>query len=161
MFSMAGCLTNTLQVCRGFHALASSDYVWHSIDVEEPPLNLPPGKTHRAVSGPDLRKAWVAALRLERAWSNPASEPARMCRILHGDGHIVFQAQFLGSQWLITLSRAPNSSLSLTLWYIGTPHKEFKYACLDVPYASRFSAATRNEGSEVTIAVVMDPTRAM
>lgn len=79
---------------------------------------------------------------------------------MHGDGHIVFQAQFLGSDWLITLSRAPTSSLSLSLWYIGTPHKEFRYALLDVPYASKFAASTRKDGTEAIIAVVLDATRA-
>ncbi len=80
-----------------------------------------------------------------------------MCRIIHGG--IVFRIQFLGSQWLITLSRAPTSALYLSVWYIGVPGRERRYLSMDVPSATTFAASLRNDGRATIVAILMDGTR--
>ncbi|KAF8920326.1 hypothetical protein CPB85DRAFT_1274611 [Mucidula mucida] len=120
-------LLSLVQTCRGLYELGSSDYVWHSIDVAFP-LDIPSGKDRRLISGPDFVK--------------PGSRACASSKVV------------LGSDWLITLSRAPTSALCLSLWYIGISNREYRYASLDVPYASKFAAISRKHGAEAIIAVV-------
>ncbi|PBL03629.1 hypothetical protein ARMGADRAFT_1157719 [Armillaria gallica] len=149
-------LLSLIQTCRVLHALGSTDYVWHQIKVDLP-LDVPPGKDINSISGPELHRAWVRGLRLERNWRRHASQLRKMCRIIHGG--IVFRIQFLGSQWLITLSRAPTSALHLSVWYIGVPGRERRYLSMDVPSATTFAASLRNDGRDAIVAILMDGTR--
>ncbi|KIY72333.1 hypothetical protein CYLTODRAFT_440599 [Cylindrobasidium torrendii FP15055 ss-10] len=146
-----------LQTCRGFHALGSTDYVWHTIGTDSLPLDIPPDLDCRRLSGQTLHRAWVKGLRLERNWSTEAYNPRQLSQIKNSDEYIVIQTQFLSSDWLVTLARAPSiSSLCLSIWNVTFPGREYRYAYMEIPHASKFSAATRKGGTEAVVAVVLD-----
>ncbi|KAJ7593087.1 hypothetical protein C8J56DRAFT_490403 [Mycena floridula] len=141
-------ILNVSQTCRMLHLFCSNDYLWHQIRTGLP-LDVDPDVDLKSISGPELRQSYVKALRLDSLWLKPSTKTT-LTRINHGEC-IVFQAGFIGKEWLITLSRAPRT-IYLSIWYtLSDPHR---VASLEVPNASKFAASLDSSRKEIIVALI-------
>lgn len=115
------------------------------------PLDIDPEADILSLPGPELQRSTIRALRLEHNWRRNSSRLNGITRINHGD--IIDQMQFIGSEWLVTLSRDSRSAF-ISVWYVGRPTKAHRIAFLDVPLAMSFSASLQNAGSQAIVAVI-------
>lgn len=115
------------------------------------PLDIDPNADVNALSGLELQRSFVRALRLDRNWRKTPSMLKGISRVPHGD--IVFQMQFIGSEWLVTLSRDPRT-VHLSVWNVHIPKEARRIAFLDVPTASRFSTDLHPGNRELVIATI-------
>ncbi|KAF5367373.1 hypothetical protein D9758_003732 [Tetrapyrgos nigripes] len=138
--------------CRALHRFCRNDYIWHNIRFDLP-LDIPPYIDPNALSGIELRRLCVQALRVEHNWRAPTSCVKSMHRVYHGD--IVFQTMFLGG-WLLTLSRDSTArTCVLSAWNVHDPSnaKRERSILLENTQKARFSAALSNDDIELSIAV--------
>ncbi|KAJ8072471.1 hypothetical protein PM082_016030 [Marasmius tenuissimus] len=109
-------LISVQQTCRVLHAFCSSDYIWHSIDIDLP-LNVGPHVNSKSLPGPELRKLAVEALRIDHTWGRCYTAPRTLERIQHGG--IIAEMCLLSPEWLVTLSHnSNNNTWVLSAWHL-------------------------------------------
>lgn len=121
------------------HVLGNADHVWHGLHIDVP-LDLQfsdsnPCKMSR--SAHLIRQSAVRALRLDQTWRRRGAQPTRLTRIPKTD--IVDQLQFIGQDYVLTLSQTGDLATFLTLWGINTTVVP-RAVRIEIPRATRFSA---------------------
>ncbi|KAF7330560.1 F-box domain-containing protein [Mycena venus] len=140
------------QTCRALHEYTLNDYLWHRIlDSCRLPLDIPYVDPNH-LPGPTLQAIVTRALRVDHNWRRPNPQIRKMTRL--GDLDNVLQMQFIGSDWLVVLRRAP---ASLSVWRVANTDQPYRAALIDLPgpeFPLSFCAAMQMGGREVLIALI-------
>ncbi|KAI0049749.1 hypothetical protein FA95DRAFT_795932 [Auriscalpium vulgare] len=149
------------QTCRVFHALGSSDYLWHRIVKRfRLPLDLPPAPDHSSLPAFELQRSIIRALRLECNWRKPHPSISACTAVVHGTSYgAIDEMQLLpGARWLVTaqrLRRMGRPMTTINLWSLNVG-KQASYHAGSVDVAGQYKrfAAALNKGADgVTLAI--------
>jgi hypothetical protein len=104
------------------------------------------------LSGPQIRSSFVRAARLDQNWRSNSSRVRALSRIHHGD--IVFRMQFVGPNVLVTLSRDPKASVSLSVWNTESPAESSRVqvVSLETTSTANFSASLQANRRDLIVA---------
>ena len=110
------------------HALASSDYLWHTLLSDwDIPLDISLNSSLASLPSNLLRLAAVRSLKLDNKWRNPRLEMRHAQPIIAQNSSFVDGMRFLpGGRWLVTLQYEQTSRTHITLWSIADLHAIFK-----------------------------------
>ena len=139
------------QTCRVLHALGSSDYLWHRIVLTiRIPLQIPADVDPNSLSGAELQKIVIKAIRLEHNWRKPTSRITRVTPVLQETSDVPIDEMRLlsGARWLVTAQR------NRPLWRLNTT---ITLWCLEDMNAIYRSAQMEIAGTYRDFAVIPDP----
>ncbi|KAJ3574572.1 hypothetical protein NP233_g1682 [Leucocoprinus birnbaumii] len=140
------------QTCRTLHALGTSDYVWHQLNID-----LPLGEDQRTHTGQyrpfhEIRRSLLDAFRVEARWGSRCTSIRGLARIDHGD--ILIRIQLIRQDWLITLSRNQTTDSSyLSAWHLDAAGSQCAAKLSVSGRPNKFAAAVRDEGDSAVIAL--------
>ncbi|KAF9777499.1 hypothetical protein BJ322DRAFT_1015641, partial [Thelephora terrestris] len=139
------------QTCRMLYALGSSDYLWHRIvPTIRIPLEIPADVDSNSLSGAELQRIVIKAIRLEHNWRKPTSRITRMTPVLQEPGGVPIDEMRLlpGARWLVTAQR------NRPLWRLSTT---ISLWCLEDVDAIYRSAQMEITGTYRDLAIVSHP----
>ncbi|EIN04839.1 hypothetical protein PUNSTDRAFT_128091 [Punctularia strigosozonata HHB-11173 SS5] len=138
------------QTCRIFHLCACSDYLSRRLALSfHLPLDIDPWEELSALSGREIQRRMVRALKLDKNWSRGVP---RIKQFVHIRGHVVHNdelsigrmALLPGAQWLLTVQsnrRRGRTSATCTFWSLHDVRQPYRAACLEVSGQYMFSTA--------------------
>lgn len=157
-----GSLHAATQTCRVLYALGSNDYLWHRIvPTIRIPLEIPADVDINSLSGAELQKAVIKAIRLELNWRRPTSRIMGMTPILRGTCNVPIDEMRLlpGARWLVTAQRnRPLGRLSTTvsLWCLEDIGAIYRPAQIEITGTYRdFAITSHPDCSWVSLAIGM------
>lgn len=114
-----GSFHTATQTCRVLCALGSSDYLWHRVvPTIRIPLEIPADVDTNSLSGAELQKIVIKAIRLEYNWRRPTSRITQVTPVLQETSNVPIDEMRLlpGARWLVTAQRnRPLGRLSTTI----------------------------------------------
>jgi hypothetical protein len=150
------------QTCRVFHALGSNDYLWHRIvPTVRIPLGIPADVDINSLSGAELQKIVIQAIRLERNWKKPTSHITRVTPVLQETTNVPIDEMRLlpGARWLVTAQRnRPLGRLTTTvsLWCLEDIDAIYRSAQIEITGTYRdFAIVPHPDCSWVSLAIGM------
>ena len=157
-----GSFHTATQTCRVLYALGSDDYLWHRIvPTIRIPLELPADVDTNSLSGAELQKIVIKAIRLERNWRRPTSRITRVTPILQETRGVPIDEMRLlpGARWLVTAQRnRPLGRLSTTisLWCLEDADAIYRSAQIEITGTYRdFAIISHPDCSFATLAIGM------
>lgn len=138
------------QTCRVLYTLGSSDYLWHKIvPTIRIPLEIPADVDPNSLSGAELQKIVIKAIRLEHNWRKPTSRITRMTPILQEPGGVPIDEMRLlpGARWLVTAQRNRplwRLSTTISLWCLEDVDAIYRSAQMEITGTYRDFAAISN-----------------
>jgi len=155
-----GSFHTATQTCRVLHALGSTDYLWHRIvPTIKIPLEIPADVDTNSLSGAELQKIIIKAIRLEHNWRKPASRITRVTPVLQETtGVPIDEIRLLpGARWLVTAQRnRPLGRLSTTisLWCLEDVDATYRSAQIEITGTYRdFAIISHPDCSWVSLAI--------
>ena len=143
------------------HALGSSDYLWHRIvPTIRIPLEIPADVDPGSLSGAELQKIVIKAIRLEHNWRKPTSRITRVTRILQetSDAPIDEMRLLPGARWLVTAQRNRlwRLNTTITLWCLEDVNAIYRSAQIEIVGTYRdFAVISHPDCSWVSLAIGM------
>lgn len=160
--SHVGSFHTATQTCRVLYALGSDDYLWHRIvPTIRIPLGIPADVDTNSLSGAELQKIVIKAIRLERNWRRPTSRITRVTPILQETRGVPIDEMRLlpGACWLVTAQRnRPLGRLSTTisLWCLEDADAIYRSAQIEITGTYRdFAIISHSDCSFATLAIGM------
>jgi hypothetical protein len=157
-----GSFSAATQTCRVLHALGSSDYLWHRIvPTIRVPLEIPADVDPKSLSGAELQKIVIKAIRLEHNWRKATSRITRVTPILQETSDVPIDEMRLlpGARWLVTAQRNRPSwrlNTTITLWCLEDVNAIYRSAQIEIPGTYRDFAIISHPGcSWVSLAIGM------
>ena len=155
-----GSFNAATQTCRVLYALGSNDYLWHRVvPTIRIPLEIPADVDIKSLSGAELQKIVIKAIRLEHNWRKPTSRITRMTPILQETTNIPIDEMRLlpGARWMVTAQRnRPLGRLSTTisLWCLEDVDTIHRSAQIEIIGIYRdFATISHPNCSWVTLAI--------
>ncbi|KAF8149978.1 hypothetical protein B0H34DRAFT_170705 [Crassisporium funariophilum] len=152
-------LLELIKTCRVLHAFGSSDYVWHHIQHDLPlEFSQCQGGGMNSLSGAEVRDRVVSALRLDKNWRQKASRLHRITKVIAPKHAKLLALQALGRKWMVTMSRAPEFSIRLTIWRMDETYdgvlQPYAVASVDLSDGFRFTASLQEGGDSAIISTL-------
>jgi len=148
------------QTCRVLHALGSDDYLWHKIvPTIRIPLQIPADVDINSLSGAELQKIVIKAIKLERNWRRPTSRITRMTPVLQETSNVPIDEMRLlpGARWLVTAQRnrpLGGFSTTISLWCLEDLGAVYRSAQIEITGTYRdFAITSHPDGSSVSLAI--------
>lgn len=155
-----GSFSAATQTCRVLCALGSSDYLWHKIvPTIRIPLEIPADVDPNSLSGAELQKIIIKAIKLERNWRKPTSRITRVTPILQETSDVPIDEMRLlsGARWLVTAQRNRllwRLSTTITLWCLEDVNAIYRSAQIEVAGTYRdFAIISHPDCSWVSLAI--------
>jgi hypothetical protein len=155
-----GSLSAATQTCRVLHALGSNDYLWHRIvPTIRIPLEIPADVDPNSLSGAELQKIVIKAIRLEHNWRKPTSHITRVTPILQETSDVPIDEMRLlpGACWLVTAQRNRplwRLNTTITLWSLVDVNAIYRSAQIEIAGTYRdFAVITQPDSSWVSLAI--------
>lgn len=155
-----GLFSAATQTCRVLYALGSSDYLWHRIvPTIRIPLEIPADVDPNSLSGAELQKIVIKAIRLEHNWRKPTSRITRVTPVLQETSDVPIDEMRLlsGARWLVTAQRNRplwRFSTTITLWCLEDVDAIYRSAQIEIPGTYRDFAIFSHPGrSWVSLAI--------
>ena len=150
------------QTCRVLYALGSNDYLWHRVvSTIRIPLEVPADVDTKSLSGAELQKIVIKAIKLEHNWRRPTSRITRVTPVLQETSNVpVDEIRLLpGARWLVTAQRnRPLGRLSTTisLWCLEDITAIYRSAQVEITGTYRdFAIISHPDCSWVSLAIGM------
>lgn len=144
------------------YTLGSSDYLWHKIvPTIRIPLEIPADVDPKSLSGAELQKIVIRAIRLERNWRKPTSRITRVTPILQETNGVPIDKMRLlpGARWLVTAQRNRplwRLSTTISLWCLEDADAIYRSVQMDITGSYRdFSIIPHPDCSWVSLAIGM------
>lgn len=153
-------LLTATQTCRVLYTLGSSDYLWHKIvPTIRIPLEIPADVDPNSLSGAELQKIVIKAIRLEHNWRKPTSRITRMTPILQEPGGVPIDEMRLlpGARWLVTAQRNRplwRLSTTISLWCLKDVDAIYRSTQMEITGTYRdFAVVSHPNCSWVSLAI--------
>ena len=153
-------LLTASQTCRVLYTLGSSDYLWHKIvPTIRIPLEIPADVDPNSLSGAELQKIVIKAIRLEHNWRKPTSRITRMTPILQEPGGVPIDEMRLlpGARWLVTAQRNRplwRLSTTISLWCLKDVDAIYRSTQMEITGTYRdFAVVSHPNCSWVSLAI--------
>lgn len=157
-----GSLSASTQTCRVLYALGSTDYLWHRIvPTIRVPLEIPADVDINSLSGAELQRIVIKAIRLEHNWRKPTSHITRMTPILQETiGVPIDEIRLLpGARWLVTAQRNRplwHLSTTISLWCLEDVDTIYRSTQMEITGTYRdFAIVSHPDCSWVSLAIGM------
>jgi len=157
-----GSLCGATQTCRMLYGLGSNDYLWHRIvPTIRIPLGIPADVDTNSLTGAELQKIVIKAIRLEHNWRKPTSRITRMTPVLQETTGVPIDEMRLlpGARWLVTAQRnRPLGRLSTTisLWCLEDIDGIYRSAQIEITGTYRdFAVISHPDCSWASLAIGM------
>lgn len=131
------------QTCRVLHAFTCSDYVWHRLSIDMPPVNHP----ITSLSGAALRHTVISALRLDHNWRKRSPRVGCINIRKNLKDASIMQLQLLGNRHVLVLSRWPDHD-ELSVWTLNHSLDSRRYRSIPM---IQFAAVTASGNCEATV----------